>query len=220
MPSTFSVRFVSLAFALAASVLGVQSALAADPPQERYYFELKAIVAKPELKPEVVKLAFARVQAELKKAFQQHPQIVAQLDGAPDPKSDPDAYRAYLAKARLAGAFNVTVEITDAAEVAVPAEDKPGAQRLETRLALRMLGTRIPDDTLGFTGHGKAASKQEVTTKVSDAERQSTWSDLGELAVSQAIRTALEELTVAAKSKPKPTQRPKSPAKAVPAAPH
>src|SRR4051812_41243240 len=107
MPSTFSLRFVSLAFALAASVLGVQSALAADTPKEKYYFELKAVLANPELKPDVVKLALARVQAELKKAFQQQPQIVAQLAEAPDPKSDPDAYRAYLAKVHLAGAFNV-----------------------------------------------------------------------------------------------------------------
>jgi len=114
----------------------------------------------------------------------------------------------------------VTVEITDAAEVTTPAEDKPGAQRLEARLALRMLGTRIPDDTLGFSGHGKAASKQEVMTKVSDVERQSTWHDLAELAVSQAIKTALEELTVAAKIKPKAIPKPKSATKAAPAAPH
>lgn len=220
MHSMFSARFVSLAFALVASVVGVQSALAAEPPKEKYYFELKTVIAKPELEPAVVKLALARVQAELKKAFQQHPQIVAQLAGAPDPKSDPDAYRAYLAKVHLAGAFNVTVEITDAAEVAMPAEDKPGAHRLEIRLALRMLGTRIPDDTLGFTGHGKAASKQEVTTRVSDADRQSTWNDLAELAVSQAIKTALDELTLAAKTKPKARPKPKSATKAAPAAPH
>jgi hypothetical protein len=213
-------RFVALAFALAASVVGVQSARAADPPKEKYYFELKAVTSKPALKPDVVKIALARVQAELKKAFRQHPQIIAQLEAAPDPKSDPDAYRAYLAKAHIAGAFNVTVEITDATEVPTAIEDKPGAQRLEIRLALRMLGTRIPDDTLGFTGHGKTASKQEVTTKVSDAERQSTWNDLAELAVSQAIRTALEELTVAAKTKPKAKPKAKSAGKATPAAPH
>jgi hypothetical protein len=88
MHSTLSVRFVSLAFALAASALGV-SALAADPPKEKYYFELKTVIAKPELKPDVVKLALARVQAELKKAFQQHPQIVAQLEGRPIPRAIP-----------------------------------------------------------------------------------------------------------------------------------
>lgn len=220
MYSKLSVRLFALAFALGATLLGARSALAADPPKEKYYFELKAITAKAELKPDVVKLAFARVQAELQKAFLQHPQIVAKLEGAPDPKGDPDAYRAYLAKVHLAGAFTVTVEITDAAEVTTPMADKPGAQRLETRLALRMLGTRVPDDTLGFTGHGKTASKQEVTGKVPDAERQSTWNDLAELAVSQAIRTALEELTLAAKTKPKAKPKPKSAAKAAPASPH
>src|SRR6478752_1440996 len=129
MRSKLSRRLVCVAFA--ASLLSEKGALAADPPKEKYYFELKAVTPKPELKPDVVKLAVARVLAELKKAFQQHPQLVAQLAGAPDPKSDPDGYRAYLAKARIAGAFNVTVEITDAAEVLTPSEDKPGAQRLE-----------------------------------------------------------------------------------------
>jgi hypothetical protein len=219
MSSRFSRRLASVALALAASSLGVPAALAAEPPKEKYYFQLKAVTPKPELKPDVVKLAVARVLAELKRAFQQHPQIVAQLDGAPDAKSDPDAYRAYLAKARVAGAFDVTVEITDAAEVATPIEDKPGAQRLEVRLALRMLGARIPDDTLGFSGHGKAASKQEVTAKVPEAERQSTWNDLAELAVSQAIRTAIEELNVAARTKPKPKPKAKPAGKGAAAAP-
>jgi hypothetical protein len=213
MHSKLSLRFVSVALALAATVLCGARARAAEPPKEKYYFELKTVTPKPELRPEVVKLAVARVLAELKKAFQQHPQIVAQLEGAPDPKADPDAYRAYLRKAHIAGAFNVTVEITDAAEVLTPIEGKPGASRLEIRLALRMLGVHLSDDTLGFTGHGKAASKQEVTSKVSDAERQDTWSQLAELGVSQAIRTALEELTVAAKTKPKPKPKakPKAP---------
>jgi hypothetical protein len=50
---------------------------------------------------------------------------------------------------------------------------------------------------------------------VSEAERQDTWKDLAELAVSQAIRTALE-LTVAAKTKPKA----KSVGKGAPASGH
>jgi len=208
MASKFSRRLASVAFALAPFGL-MKSALAAGPSKEKYYFELKAVTPKAELNADVVKLAAGRVLAELKKAFQQHPQLVAQLDGAPDPRSDPDAYRAYLSKAHITGAFNVTVEITEAAELLTPIDDKPGARRLETRLGLRMLGARIPDDTLGFTGNGKAASKQEVATKPSDAERQGTWNDLAELAVSQAIRTALEELTAAAKTKPKPKPKAK-----------
>jgi hypothetical protein len=220
MPSKLSRRLASAALALAGCVLTGQTAWAAEPSKEQYYFELKSVTAKPELKPDVTKLALARVLVEIKQAFQQNPQIVAQLEAAPDAKSDPDAYRAYLAKARIAGAFNVTVEITDAVEVLTPSEDKPGAQRLELRLALRMLGARIPDDTLGFTGHGKASSKQEVTAKLSAAERQDTWNQLAELAVSQAIRTALEELTLAAKTKPKSKPKLKPVGKGAPPAPH
>ena len=112
--------------------------------------------------------------------------------------------------------MGVTVEITDASETFTPIADKPGAQQLETRLALRMLGTHIPDDTLGFTGHGKAGVKQEIGAKVSDRDRQETWDQLTELAVSQAMKTALEELTLAAKTRPKPKYKPKPSSKVVP----
>ena len=195
---------------------------AEDAAKERYYLELKAVTPKSELKAEAVKMAIPRVLSQLKKAFERHPQIVAKLEGAPDPKLDPDGYRAYLDRSQLTGAFTVTVELTEASEASTPMTDKPGAQVHEIRLALRMLGTRIPDDTLGFTGHGKANAKAEIGAKVSEPQRQETWDQLSELAVEKAIKTALEELTLAAKSKPKP--KPKSKAKrpisVVPPTPH
>jgi len=193
---------------LAALVVAGSTAFA-EPTKEQYYFELKALSAKPGLTPEAVKMATPRVLAEAKKAFEHQPQIVAKLEGAPDPKMDPDGYRAYLAKAHIAGAFNVNIEITDAAEVLTPKADKPGAQELEIRLALRMLGSHIPDDTLGFTGHGKADIKQEVGAKPSAHELQETWDQVAEHAVSAAMRTALEELALAAKTKPKSKAKPK-----------
>jgi hypothetical protein len=72
------------------------STVYADAPKEKYYFELKAVTAKPELKPEAIKMATPRVLADVKKAFEQQPQLVAKLDGAPDSKTDPDGYRRYL----------------------------------------------------------------------------------------------------------------------------
>jgi len=212
----------AVAFVFATFGFSGVPARAADPPKERYYFELKAITPKPELKPDAVKMATPRVLVELKRAFAQQAQIVAKLEGAPDPKVDPDGYRSYLEKSHIAGAFLVTVEITDATELLTPMADKPGAQEHEVRLALRMLGTRIPDDTLGFTGHGKAGAKAEVGSKVSEHQRQETWDQLTELAVSQAMKTALEELNLAAKTKPKqkPKPKPKPPIGAAPGAPH
>ena len=72
--------------------------------------------------------------------------------------------------------------------------------------------------TRGFTGRGKAGVKQEIGSKVSDHDRQETWDQLTELAVSQAMKTALEELTLAAKTKPKPKYKPKPTSKVPPAA--
>ncbi len=181
----------------------------AEPAKERYYFELKAITAKPELKPEAVKMATPRVLAEVKKAFEHQPQLAAKLEGAPDPKTDADGYRAFLAKSHIAGAFNVNIEITDAVQLLTPKADKPGAQELEIRLALRMLGSHIPDDTLGFTGHGKAGVEQEVSGTPSAHDLQGTWDQVAELAVSAALRTALEELALSAKAKSKPKAKPK-----------
>ena len=218
MASTFWPRGV-VAFVLGALSFAGTVSLAAAPPKERYYFELKAITPKAELKAEAVKAATPRVLAELKKAFEHHPQIVVQLEGAPDPKADPDAYRQYLEKSQIAGAFAVNVELTDATETSAPSADKVGAQEHETRLALRMLGTRIPDDTLGFTGYGKASAKGDGA-KASERERQETWDQLSELAVSKAIATALEELTLAAKAKPKPKAKPRATGKPAPAPAH
>ena len=200
-----SARFPALLFAALAFA---GSTAHAEPPKERYYFELKAITAKPELKPEAVKLATPRVLAEVKKAFEHQPQIVAKLEGAPDPKTDPDGYRAFLAKSHIAGAFNVNIEITDAVQLLTPKADKPGAQELEIRLALRMLGSHIPDDTLGFTGHGKAGVQEEVGGTPSAQDLQGTWDQVAELAVSAAVRTALEELALSAKTKPKAKPKP------------
>jgi len=191
----------------------------AEAAKDRYYFELKAITAKPELKAEAVKMATPRVLAEVKKAFEHQPQIAAKLEGAPDPKTDPDGYRGFLVKSHIAGAFNVNIEITDAVQLLTPKADKPGAQELEIRLALRMLGSHIPDDTLGFTGHGKAGVQQEVSGTPSAQDLQGTWDQVAELAVSAALRTALEELALSAKTKPKPKPKAKPKPSAAPA-PH
>jgi hypothetical protein len=207
-------RFPAL---LLAALVFAGSTAYAEAAKEQYYFVLKAITAKPELKPEAVKLATPRVLAEVKKAFEHQPQIVAKLEGAPDPKTDPDGYRAFLAKSHIASAFNVNIEITDAVQLLTPKADKPGVQELEIRLALRMLGSHIPDDTLGFTGHGKAGVEQEVSGTPSAHDLQGTWDQVAELAVSAALRTALEELALSAKTKPKPKPKAKPKPTAAPA---
>src|SRR5947209_15631128 len=97
------------ALALAAALAIAAPAHAAP---KKYHFELTAVTAKPEVKPDVAKAATPRIEAQVKSVFATHPQLVAHLDGAPDPKTSADAYRKYLAKKAIEAAYLVSVDIT------------------------------------------------------------------------------------------------------------
>ena len=147
----------------------------------------------------VAATATPRVEAQVKKAFTSHPQLVA-LDDAPDPKTHADAYRKLLASKGVTGAYLVSVEVTEASEELVPLPDKPNTQRLVIRLGLHMLGENVPGRTMGFTGDGKATIKQEVGLKVRDRDRTYTWDQAAEVAVADAMKTVFVQL--AAPKKP------------------
>jgi hypothetical protein len=217
----FSARSLSFpAIVLGALALAGSVAFAATggAPQQRYHFELTAVTAKAEVKPGIAKLVTPRVEAELKKLFEHHPQLIAKLE-APDPKADADAYRSFLSKSHIAGAYEVTVLITDAAEELTPLPDKPGAQQLEIRLVLNMTGKTIPDGTLGFVGHGKATIKQEVGAKLQASEREETWGQVVEFASAAALKNAFQQLDAAPKPKPKLKPKPKQSGSAFPPTP-
>jgi hypothetical protein len=174
----------------------------ANPSNARYHFEVTTVTAKPAVKPEVAKLAISKVQAEVKRAFARHPQLVAKLEGAPDPRANAEAYRSYLARNGIAGVYRVSIAIKEATETLTPAE-QPGDQRLAVRLVLHMVGEKVPDGTIGFNGHGNTTVKQEIGSKVRDSDREGTWKDATELALGDAVKTALQELSAPTKDKPK-----------------
>ena len=184
-----------LLFALAAIAVATTAAAAA-PAKKKYHFELTAVSAKPDVKADVAKAATPRVEAQVKKVFQGHPQLIAKLDGAPDPRTNADGYRRYLTKKQIASAYLVTVEITDASEELVPLDDKPNSQRLVIHIAIHMLGENIPGRTMGFTGDGKATIKQEVGMKIRDRDRDYTWDQAAEIAVDDAMKTVFQQLAV------------------------
>jgi hypothetical protein len=165
----------------------------AAPAKKKFHFELLGVAAKSDVKPDVAKAATPRVEGQLKKAFATHPQLIGTLEGAPDPKSA-EAYRKYLARKAITGAYLVSVDITDASEEIVPIEDKPNAQRLVIHIAIHMLGENLPGRTIGFTGDGKATIKQEVGVKVRDRDRESTWDAAAELAIDDAMKTVFQQL--------------------------
>jgi hypothetical protein len=184
-------RVFVLAATAAAIALGGPAAGAAP---KKFHFELTAVTAKSEVKADVAKAATPRVEAQVKKVFETHPQLVAKLDGAPDPRTNADGYRAYLARKAITGAYLVTVEITDASEELVPFDDRQNAQRLVIRIGIHMLGETIPGRTMGFTGDGKATIKQEVGMKIRDRDREYTWDQAAELAVEDAMKTVFKQL--------------------------
>ena len=186
--------FVVLAVAIAAAVVAPRTGEAA--PKKKYHFELTTVTAKSEVKADVAKAATPRIEAQVRKVFESHPQLVARLEGAPDPRTNPDAYRKYLARKAISGAYLVTVEITDASEELVPLEDKSNAQRLVIHIGIHMLGENIPGRTMGFTGDGRSTIKQEVGMKVRDRDREYTWDQAAELAVEDAMKTVFQQLAL------------------------
>ncbi len=184
---------------LATTLLFVGTSAEAGP-KKKYHFELAAVTAMPAVKPDVAKSATPRIEAQVKKAFETHPQLVAKLDGAPALPEKPtppqmDAYRAFLKKKGIAGGFLVTVEVTEASEELVPT-DKPNTQRLVVRVAVHVLGETKPGRTMGFTGDGQATIKQEVGKKVRDRDREVAWDAAAETAIADAMTTVFKQLAV------------------------
>ena len=176
-----------------AVAIALAAATADAAPKKKYHFELTTVSAKAEVKAEVAKAATPRVEGQVNKVFASHPQLVAKLDGAPDPKTRADGYRKYLAQHGIAGAYLVTVEITEASEELEPLDDKT-SQRLVIRIGIHMLGENIPGRTMGFTCDGRATIKQEVGMKIRDRDREFTWDQAAELAVADAMKTVFQQL--------------------------
>lgn len=173
-------------------LLAGSSAAVAGP--KKYHFELAAVTPKPEVQADVATTTVPRVEAQVGKTFSTHPQLVA-LDGAPDP-SDAEAYRRYLKRKGVAGAFLVTVEITDATEEVIAPEDKKNRQRLSVHLGIHMLGERIPDKTIGFAGDGSATIKLDVGKVVRDKDREYAWEQAAQVAIEDAMKTVFQQLAV------------------------
>src|SRR5689334_14649746 len=165
-------------------------------PTKKYHFELTKVLVKPEVKPEVAKEAQPRIEAVFKKALESNPQLVMNIEGAPDPEKSPEAYRKFLAKKGIAAAYLVTLEVTEASIEVVPMEEKKNTQRITVTVGLHVLGETIPGRTMGFTGDGRATVKQEVGMKIRDKDRQFTWDSAAETAVENALKECFTKLSL------------------------
>lgn len=181
------------------ALIALAPATARAGAAKKYHFELTKVLVKEGVKADVVAMAKPRIEAQLKKAFETHPQLVASLEGAPDPGKNAEAYRRYLKAKGVEGAYLVTVEVTDAQYEVVPLEEKK-SQRIVVKVAIHVLGEVIPEKTMGFTGDGQATVKVEVGMKVRDKDRDYAWDSAAETAIADAMKTCFAQL---AKGAPK-----------------
>jgi len=195
----------SLLLAVAAMVCLLPAVDADAAPKKKYHFKLTKVLVKPEVKAEVAKEAQPRVEAVFNKALESHPQLVLALEGAPDPDAKATEYRKFLTRKGVAGAYLVTVEVTEAEIEIVPLEDKKNAQRIVVSVGIHVLGETIPGRTMGFTGDGRATVKQEIGMKIRDKDRQFTWDSAAETAVAEALTKCFTKL---AAPPPPPAKKP------------
>ncbi len=185
-----------LLFVAALVVFAPHGTADAAPKKKKYHFELTKVLTKPEVKPDVAKEAQPRIEAVFKKALESHPQLVASVEGAPDPDANAAGYRKFLTRKGISGAYLVTVEVTEASIEIVPLEEKKNSQRISVTVALHVLGETIPGRTMGFTGDGRATVKQEVGMKIRDKDRQFTWDSAAETAVENALKECFAKLAL------------------------
>ena len=184
-----------LALLALVALAAVAPAAEAAPKLKKYHLVLADVTAKPNVKADDAQAAVPRIEAVVKKTFETHPQLVAKLDGAPDPIAKADAYRKLLTKKGISSAFLVTVEVTEAS-IEIEPMDKPNTQRLVVRVGVHLLGETIPGRTMGFTGDGQATIKVEVGKKIRDRDREYTWDQAADAAVADAMKTVFKQLAV------------------------
>lgn len=187
----------SFLLAIAALVVlapAVDAAPKKTKKKQKYHFELTEVLVKDHVKSDVGKEAQPRVEAVFKKALENHPQLVATLEGAPDPTTNAAGYRKFLQRKKIAGAYRVRVDVTEADIEIVPVETKKNTQRIVVSVGIHVFGETIPERTMGFTGDGRATVKQEIGLKIRDRDRQFTWDAAAETAVAEALEKCFAKL--------------------------
>ena len=194
----------SLALALLAllallAVVGPGAARAGKP--RRYHFALIEVKAAPAVGDHAAELT-AAVKAEADKVLTSHPQLVATLTAPPAETAGFPAWKKYLGKQKLDGAYRVNIEITSYEETV---EDLDPSDKIELRLTiriqLRMFGEVIPLRTMAFTGDGGATVKADVGRRLRPRDRDFNLAGAVELAVGDAVASSLRKLESAPPAK-------------------
>ena len=189
-------RLSTLAAALALVVAGLVAlpANARAKSKETYIF----LVWKVGLENKTPKELSEMVATRLKTAIDAHKDIEPAVpQGAPDPETAPDKFKAYL-KAKNMRAFRMNVQVTKYSQDVEAAPGKPGTQYLTVRVTLRLFAESYPARGLALTGDGSATVKLEIGKTVRDADKKEANSS----ALDQAVATAIEQVLVKLREPP------------------
>jgi len=190
----------TLLVALVGLVLVALTGPAAADKAKKYHFTIDQIDVKA-VPADKAGDVIEPTKAQLGKAMSAHKQLVASLDGAPDPVTDAKKFKSWLTRKGIAGAFKVNVEVTAFEE---ELEDKDESlnkeKRLIVRLSLRMFGETIPERKMGFTGDGSSTIKMDVGKKLRPKDRTYAIQQAIELAIDDALATSLKQLAIPPKT--------------------
>jgi hypothetical protein len=179
--------------AVVALLFGAPRTADAAKPKKKYFFELAEVKASDSL-GQIGKDLAPVTQAQVAKSIAAHEQIVVTLDGAPD-RANAKAFKAYLKKKKLAGAYRVNVELIAFEEELEDKDDSLNTEkRLVIRLSLRTFGETIPDRVMGFSGEGSSTVKLDVGKKLRPKDREYAINQAVELAMNDALASSMEKL--------------------------
>ena len=198
----------SLALALIALPLLLVSAVAiakkAPPPPkkgaERYYLKVVAVEYEDGVKAQALE---QMVRDKFAAQLQGRPEFLTSLDGAPDPKADPDGFGKWAEKNKVR-AFDVRIKFVKYNRTLAPIVGS-NDQMLSVNVEMQLLGANVPLETLGMTGTGSGTVSAQVgktvTAKIDE--------DVHAQAIDGALKNAFDEATRQLRAF-KPTQAPRA----------
>jgi hypothetical protein len=185
----------------AATILAV--APAARSAEPKFYFQIKEVIAAPDIDPGVKTAASDALKAELAA----RPEWASDVGPAAGGQ-DPSALATELNKRKLRG-FDVTVRIDGFKQEMK--DPRPGGRlkQLAINVKLTIIGATIPDAKFAFEGNGEAGVEAEVSEKRAAADSAMA----SKAALKAAIKQAVDEAVVKLSAKPEAAPGGKKPAK-------
>jgi hypothetical protein len=202
--TSLAVALVALPLLFVSAVAIAKKAPAPKKGAERYYLKVVAIEYEDGVKAQALE---PMVREKFAAQLSGRPEFLTSLEGAPDPKADPDAFGKWAEKNKIR-AFDVRIKFVKYQRTLAPIQGS-NDQLLSVNVEVQLLGANVPLETLGMTGTGSGTVSAQVGKTVTPKIDE----DVHAQAIDGALKNAFDEATRQLRAF-KPTQAPK--AKAAP----